>query len=356
MIEINGTPEISGTEFSMVISRRDCLLSLSALASGFSTQCESADTVNATRIDFHHHVVPPKWLAAKRDFIIRGGRFDDRPLLNWSPERSIEEMDKSGIRTAFLSLSSPGVWFENIDESRGLARDANEFAAQAVSDHPRRFGTFAALPLPDVDACLREIEYALDTLKADGIGLLTSYGGQYLGDPAFKVIFDELNRRNAVVYTHPTGGACCKNVIPGVPRAVEEFAFDTTRTITSLLYAGTFARCQNIKFVFSQGGGTLPFLADRIALPVFAGPGAAEQLRKLYFETNTVTNAPSMAALLKFVPVTQLLLGTDYPYTPTCITAVNSLHKLVQDGGLTAAEARAIEFESALRLFPRLKS
>ena len=240
-------------------------------------------------------------------------------VVDWTIARSLEDMDKNGVRTAIVSISTPGIMFGGVDRSRRLARDCNEYAAKMVSDHPGRFGFFAAVPLPDQDGSLKEIEYALDTLHADGVGFLSNYDGNYLGDTAFAPVFDELQRRKTIVYSHPTSLNCCVNLVTSVHVSTEEFGFDTTRTISSLLYSGTLSRCPDVRFIFSHGGGTLPFLAGRIgAASGRAGSliphGADYEFRKLHFDTASVTNAPAMAAILKLVPASQVMFGTDYPW------------------------------------------
>jgi 6-methylsalicylate decarboxylase len=179
------------------------------------------------------------------------------------PSGAIEKMDQAGVGTAINSISTPGVWFDDGNAARIRARECNDFGARLMRDYPGRFGMFAAIPLPDTDGSLREIEYALDVLKLDGVGVLTSYTGKLLGDPLFSPVFDELNRRKAVVFVHPTS-SCCDNPIPGVDTALIEFPMDTTRTITSLLISGAFARYSNIRFIFSHGGGMLIPVANRI--------------------------------------------------------------------------------------------
>src|SRR5262245_50041013 len=162
------------------------------------------------RVDFHHHFIPPRHLEA----IVAQRESGRTPA--WSPEMSIGEMDKNGIATSIVSLVQPGVWIGGIENSRRLARECNEYGARMMSDHRGRFGLFAAIPLPDVQGSLREIEYAIDTLKADGIGLMTSFEDKYLGDPAFAPVYEELNRRQAIVYVHPTQPKCCTGLVPGV--------------------------------------------------------------------------------------------------------------------------------------------
>src|ERR1019366_1430625 len=136
-------------------------------------------------------------------------------------------------------------------------RKSNDYGAQLVKDYPGRFGLFAALPLPDQDGSLREIEYAFDVLKADGIALMTDYGDKWPGDPAFVPVFDELNRRKAIVFVHPTAPNCCTSLIPGTTGSWLEYLFDTARAITSFLVNGTFARFPDIRFIFCHSGGTM---------------------------------------------------------------------------------------------------
>ena len=164
-----------------------------------------------------------------------------------------------------LSITAPGVWFGDAQEARTLAREMNEYAAaRLVSDYKGRFGLFAVLPLPDIEGSLKEIEYAFDTLKADGVGLLTSYGTAWLGDPSFAPVLAELNRRKAVVYTHPTDAACCQNLIPRVANQMLEYPMDTARTIASLIVSETATRCPDVRFIFSHAGGTLIGVAGRL--------------------------------------------------------------------------------------------
>ena len=304
-------------------------------------------------IDVHHHLMPPKYVAAKKAGILKVSAIPS--VIDWTPEHSLEDMDRNGVRTSLLSISTPGVWFGNAEEARRLSRECNEFAAQMARDHPGRFGFFAAIPLPDADGSLKEIEYATEMLHADGIGLLSNYEGKYLGDPAFAPVFDELNRRKLIVYVHPTSTACCWNIVPNIPISTEEFGFDTTRTITSLLYSGTLSRCANVKFIFSHGGGTIPMLAGRIGggarrMPSVVPHGADSEFRRLYFDTASATNAPAMAAVLKLVPASHVMFGTDFPWG----NAESGLRGL-ETASLSESEIRAIEYESALQLFPRLK-
>ena len=168
-------------------------------------------------IDVHHHIVPPTWFAA-----VKQAKLDNPPMSAWTPQRSIEDMDKAGVATCITSPTTPQVGFLPAPDAARIAREANEYAKRLTQDHPGRFGVFAMLPMPYVDESLKEIEYALDVLKADGIGMMTSYGDKWLGYPQFAPVFQELHRRKAVVYTHPTGANCCVNLVQGIGDATVE--------------------------------------------------------------------------------------------------------------------------------------
>jgi 6-methylsalicylate decarboxylase len=312
------------------------------------------------RIDTHHHIFPPKWLAEERERILNDAQAVPREqLLAWSPATAIEAMDEAGIATAIVSISTPGVTFGNVEQSRRLARICNEYGAEIARDYKGRFGMFAILPLTDVEGSLREIAYALDTLKLDGIGLMTSYGDVWPGNPKFAAIFDELNRRKAIVYFHPTAPTCCTHLVPGIASAVIEFLTDSTRCITDLLYSGTFTRCPDIKWIFSHGGGSLPMLAGRIAGAVerprmkavkeMLKNGVMHELKRLHYDVASVTSSPiSMNALLALAPLTQILFGSDYPFC-----GVDWFSTELQKLDLTPAQLKAIERENGVRLFPK---
>ena len=309
----------------------------------------------AHRIDIHHHVLPPFYLEeARAEITATAVGFPH--LFQWTPQQSIEEMDRTGVATSVLSISTPGVWFGNDVRAARMARRCNDYAAEQVAAHRGRFGMFAVLPLPDSAGSLREIAYAYDVLKADGIGLLTSYGNTWLGDPDYARVFDELNRRRAVVFVHPSVPGCCTATLPGVAPGLIELLFDTTRTITSLLFNGSFSRCPDIRFIFCHGGGTLAQVADRVGNlarnPVAARrlPNGVEvELKKLYLDVASMTGARSFNAIRDLVGIGKMLLGTDYPFGPIR-PIVEGLGRL----GLSNADLRAVERDNALALLPQL--
>jgi predicted TIM-barrel fold metal-dependent hydrolase len=319
-------------------------------------ESELLATLPTPLIDVHHHIVPPFYLAENRERIAgsRGGQISPA-WLEWTPERTLSAMDQHGVETAVLSLSTPGVWFGDKAVARNTARRSNEYAAELSRSHPGRFGLFAAVPLPDPKSALAEIAYAFDVVKADGIGLLTSYGDRWLGDPAYFPVFEELDRRRAVVFVHPTVPMCCQNLLSAVAPLVSEVTQDTTRAVTNLLFTGAFSRFKNIRFIFTHAGGHVPMVVGRMHqygpkdIDEKAPEGIEYELRRQFYDIAGTAFAPAMAALRSLVPVTQILFGSDNPYVPLAET----VHGMTQLG-LSAADFRAIGRDNALKLMPRL--
>ncbi len=309
----------------------------------------------AGRIDTHHHIYPPKYLADAGEHIRRATHVHFPRISQWTPAQSVEAMDRDGIAAAIVSIS-PSLWFGDIAATRKIARDWNEYAAEMARDHRGRFGIFAALPLPDVEASLKEIEYALDVLKVDGFGLVTNYGDKWPGDKAFAPVFDELNRRKAVAYFHPTESPAFENILPDIPPPMIEFPFDTTRAIVSLLFGGTLSRCADIRYIFSHGGGALPMLAARIAsvaknrkdLSARVPTGVLPELKKLYYDIAGINHAIPFNAIRELVGTSQLLFGTDFPFWAPSV-AVSILGELA----VPPADRQKIERDNARALLPR---
>ena len=307
------------------------------------------------RIDVHHHFLPPEHMAAEALRVEMAHALPRQKLLSWTPQRAIDIMDANGIATAIASISTPGVWFGDGSQAPRLARTWNDYAATQMVAHPGRVGLFAVLPLPNREASLREIEYAFDTLGADGIGLLTNYDGKYPGDPAFADVFEELDRRGSVVYFHPTVPAYGRPV-PGVMPQVIEFAFETTRAILSLLVTGTFSRLRNIKWIFSHAGGTVPMLAGRLEHTLERPPhgeripnGVRAELTRIFYDIAGASNTGALAALRDLVPASQILYGSDAPF----VQAESGLKDLAKTP-FTIDELKLIERDNALKLVPGL--
>jgi 6-methylsalicylate decarboxylase len=314
---------------------------------------------NPKRIDVHHHILPPNFVSALNSLGVPWTGGPEVP--QWSLERAYETMGQMGIDSAVAS-ASPGVyWGGDTGFAVKLARETNEFLANVVRDDSEHFGGFATVPLPDVDAALDEVEYAYDTLGLDGVVLYTSQGGRYLGEADFDPLFAELNRREAIVFIHPN------TIPPGadatgltIPFGVAEFTFDTTRAIMNMLYGGTLERYPSIRYIVSHAGGTIPYLAWRIAgasyLPELRDRAPKTDglalLQKLYYDTALSTSEFVFGALKEFVPTSHVLFGSDFPYvTPAVLQAEK--YGLENSKVWDDKAKAAIDRENALALFPR---
>jgi predicted TIM-barrel fold metal-dependent hydrolase len=296
------------------------------------------------RIDVHHHVVPPQFAD------------DSMPIKLPDTETQLGSMDNWHIRTAITSLT-PRVVLKNMHRPREVARICNEFQARMALEHPSRFGSFALLPLPDVDGALEEITYALDILHLDGVGLFSSVNDRYLGDPSFDPVFDELNRRQAVVFIHPTHCEAPAEMNLGAPPFVVEYVFDTTRAVVNLIFTGTLTRYPDIRVIVAHGGGAVPFLVQRISM--LEGHRRAKgvtdvipTLRALYYEIASTTAGYALRSLQELADPTHILWGSDLPFVYGERLQEEVDHWEEYDG-FDAIERRAVEQLNALQLFPR---
>ncbi|HEY5009151.1 MAG TPA: amidohydrolase family protein [Caulobacteraceae bacterium] len=313
------------------------------------------------RIDVHAHFLPEVYAQtlARAGLRTLDGGF---PVPEWSAAAAIAMMDRQQIATAMVSLSSPSAHFLPPAERPALVAEVNDAGAALMRSHPGRFGYFATLPMPDIAASLAELRRAFDDLGCDGVILQTNTDGAYLGAPAFAPIFAELNRRKAVLFLHPTSPACFEAIGLGRPAPLLEFPLDTTRTIVDLLYARTLQTNPDIKVIVPHGGAALPALIARIAafasVP-FIEPRPAseaevfETLERLYYDLALSAHPVPFAALRAIAPITRILFGSDWPFTPEPGVARN-IHQLAEARGLSDAEARAIARDNAERVFPRL--
>ncbi len=277
-------------------------------------------------VDTHHHFYPPEYYKAWMDYEDQRKIPHFPQVETWSVASAFKDMDQAGVSKAILSLAStPGVWFDlPVPEINKMVKIVNDYGARLVKEHPARLGLFAALTMLDVPSTLKEIDYAFDVLGADGVGIQTNYGDKWPGHPDFAPIFAELNRRKAVVYFHPLAAACCGRLAVGTFPAVIEVPHDTTRAVLNLLLSGSFMKYREIKWIFSHAGGTIPMLAGRINffhgsaknMAQIAPNGIEAELKRLYYDTANATHPASMAALMKLVPSTQIVYGSDYPYVP----------------------------------------
>lgn len=362
-----------GPRKDLYLSRRDLLTGIAAVGAAALAPRANAQVPDAHAIDCHNHFASPayiKALMAKEGKHVAGYTtwFALQNWKNWSPAKAVEDMDKQGTQTCMLSCTTPGAWFGNPEETKKMVREMNEFGARMVSDYPGRFGLFALLPLPTIDDSLKEIEYALDALHADGFGLMSSHDLHWHGDVIFRPVFDELNRRNAIVYTHPIDSPCCQDIQPGISPPTIEYNTDTARTIFSLIQGDAAhstmpaARYSNIKFIFSHGGGTMPSLIERFLggpdtiNDTLAAPAAPNSrlyhLRRFYYDTAQSPNIVQMQGLKTIVGIGQIVFGSDYPFGAGMGKHLIGLEK----AGFTQDELRLVHRENALKILPRLKA
>ena len=308
-------------------------------------------------IDTHHHLLPDFfWQETENAHSPVGGLTP----LRWSKEASISFMDDAGIDVAVVSLSTPGVHTGDSAKARALARRCNEYSAELVHARPDRFGGFACLPLPDVDASLEELSYALDILNLDGFVLFTNSNGVYLGDPVLEPVFQELEQRKAVVYVHPNPSPDAVAHSLGLPDNLLDFPTDTNRAVAQMHYTNRFARTPSVKYIFSHAGGSIPYLAARFAIidemGFIAGGeergSAADMFRRIYWDTALAASDPVLHMLRDVAGINQVLYGTDFPYLRRDL-AVSSKQRILHSTKLNDSERRAILCGNASRLFPR---
>jgi 6-methylsalicylate decarboxylase len=261
-------------------------------------------------IDVHAHYQPP----AIRSLNLPG------PMNAWDLQKQLDDMDMAGVSRAVLSVTTPGVPATG-EAGRRIARESNEYAATLAADHGRRFGFFTCVPMDDLDAALGEVAYGFDVLKAQGVGLFTSYAGHWLGDSQFDPLFAELERRAAIVFVHPTSAACCTRLIPEVADTLIEYGTDTTRAIASYVYRGAARRFPNVRLIWSHSAGTMPYLIERFdgadhspAAQAQAPDGFRASIARFWYDIAQASNPVATRALRTVVPLERIVFGTDYPF------------------------------------------
>ncbi len=313
------------------------------------------------KIDFQAHYLPKAYYK----FLDDEGLYcpDGFPTPEWSEETQQEAMRELGISYALLSISSPSIYTEDRYRSCDLARRINEQGAQIVADAPGNLGFLATLPLPYTTSSIFEMRHAFDMLHADGVGLMTNYGGMYLGDHRLDELMAELNEREALAVLHPTQPAVLiPNVNEEIPVPAFEYFVETTRTFINMVQNDTFTRYPNIKWVIPHGGAFLSVLADRFesfALMLrFADPDRRADMREdmahVYFDMAGFSEQKQLEMLLRNVSDTHLVYGSDTPYTDIS-ACVGQAEALENTNKITEAQKQKLFTENALALLPQLK-
>jgi 6-methylsalicylate decarboxylase len=306
----------------------------------------AAGAASRNILDVHAHFQPP----AIRNLNLPG------PMNAWDLQKQIADMDAAGVTRALLSITTPGVPATG-ELARRIARESNEYAARLSADHGRRFGSFICVPMDDMDAALNEVTYGFDALRAQGVGLFTSYAGKYLGDAQFDPLFAELERRKAVVYVHPTSAACCARVLPEVADTIIEYGTDTTRAIASYVYRGAARRFPNVRMIWSHSAGTMPYLIERFDGLDRSGAGKAQapegfraSVARFWYDIAQASNPVSTRALRAVVPMERIVFGTDYPFR----TSLDHVQGLESGGVFGRQDLASIYRDNVMRLLPNL--
>jgi len=320
------------------------------------------------RIDVHHHIIPEEYVERLSGIGITESY--GIPFPKWNPDKSLAFMKKVGINVAVMSISTPGIYFEDDEFSRDLARMCNTHMAEVKKKHPGKFGGFASVSLPDVQGAVDELRYALDELQLEGVCLFTNYRGKYLGDDIFEDFFKELNERKAVVFVHPTDPSGAYDPKLGIPNAIIEAPFETTRAVTNLIYTGATDRYPSVRYILSHGGGTIPYIGWRLALVKYVqknkkppilksmyeflvkgGPEAGLQvLRDMYYDTATTTSPYALKAMQEFVGAGRIVFGSDFPFDKIAPIVAKNLRKYTN---FSEEELEAIDYGNCFDLFPQ---
>lgn len=314
------------------------------------------------RIDVHHHIIPPAFVETMQRRGIK--EVAGAPLPNWHVENSISIMDACGTQTAITSLSAPGVYFGDLTEACELAGRCNEFSAEIVQRYPGRFGAFAVLPMPFTEPACREAMYALDTLNLDGVVLLGSTEGVFLGNSRFDELMFELDRRGTVVFVHPNMHQTSNDISRelDMPGFLMEFLCDTTRAALNLIFSGTMEKYPNIRWILAHAGGFLPYIYWRISLANLMGEyaekapqGIMHYMRRFYFDTALSPSNSALYALSELVGTSNILFGSDYPFAPA---AISGLQVDALDNHIVLAEGDKYKIKrgNAIDLFPKYKT
>lgn len=323
-------------------TRRQMLLGLSALAAAPSIGLTADSRRNGPIVDVHAHFQP----TAMRT---------PGPMSSWSLQKHMDDMGAAGVTRSIISITTPGL--PAGEQGRTLARSINEEAAKLAADNRAGIGYFLALPMDDPDAALKEIEYGYDVLKAPGVGLYTSYGTAWLGDKRFDPVFEELNRRKAVVYVHPNTANCCTRLIPEVADTVVEYGTDTTRAIASYVYRGAARRYPDVRMIWSHSGGTMPFLVERFDF-IDRNPNTKQQVpdgfrktaARFFYDIAQSTEAAPSRALKQVVPTDRLVFGSDFPFR----TSLEHVQGLEAAKVYSADELKGIYAGNVGRFLPEL--
>ncbi len=329
---------------------------------GLLSMALAVSLLSAQTVDVHTHIILPEYMEALK---AHGAELEETfPLPEWDAGRHIAFMDSTGIRTAVLTMPAPQPYYDDAEESAECIRRVNEVSARVKQDYPGRFKFCAALPLPDVDAAIREAIYALDTLGADGVKLATNSRGQYLGDEALDSLMEVLNERHAVIIIHPHRPMPYpEEIIATTPLAMYEYPAETTRALVNMLSRDVLVRYPNLKVIVPHCGSFLPLALPRMRsiLPAMVAQGYMQpidwegNLSRLYFDLAGNPTIEVLHSLLTITSPDHILYGSDYPYLPDAVLKSNlqRLKQTLASDKELAPHNEDILWKNAERLFDR---
>ena len=308
-------------------------------------------------IDVHLHLIPQFY----RDAVYEAGtgpavgRYPD-----WTPQHALELMDKHGIALAITSIAQPGVGFLPNEKTADFARRCNDYTAELIAQHPKRFGCFGLVPMHDMDAAIAEAHYCLETLRFEGISLFASYGEKFLGDAGFDPLMHYLDASSAVVHIHPGLHPSSRSLTLPWPGFMIEYVFDTTRAAVNLLFSGALERFPKIRFILSHAGGTLPYIAWRLSVASMIDPRLKQRSReeifaslKTFWYDNALASGPQpMGALSRIAAKERILFGSDWPFCNDRVVTEEVADFSAHDF-LAPDTVAMIARENALELFPQ---
>jgi len=309
-------------------------------------------------IDVHFHLIPQFYSDAVYE-AGRGpaiGRYPD-----WSEELALALMDRHGIALAITSIAQPGVAFMPEAQAAAFARRCNDYAAELIAKHPKRFGCFGLLPMHDIDTAIAEARYCLETLRFDGISLFASYGDKFLGDAAFDPLLAYLDGADAVVHIHPGLHPSSRSLDLQWPGFMIEYPFDTTRAAVNLVFTGALERFANIRFILSHAGGTLPYLAWRLSVAPMIDKRLQQRTRAeifasfktFWYDNALASGIEAMGTLSRVAAKERILFGSDWPFCNERVVA-EEVKDFTAPGFLAPNVRAMISRKNAVKLFSRL--
>ena len=320
-------------------------------------------TMNAqVAIDLHSHYTTSAYLQVleKHDALQEEGF----PIPDWTVEDHLAFMDNSGIETSVLTLPAPQPYFGDDAESIAAIREANEAGARLKAEHPGRFLFCAALPLPNVEAAMKEVIYALDTLHADGIKLATNVRGQYLGDPTLDPLMQLLSDRGAVVILHPhKPEPYSPEVMKQTPLAMYEYLAETTRALANMITRDVLARYPGMKVVVPHCGSYMPLAIPRMKA-IYPAVRAKDMVgdidwdanqKCLYYDLAGAASARTIKMMLTITDPSHIMYGSDYPYVaaPVLTMKINQLREELKADAELAPYVELFMKDNAIKLFEK---